>query len=78
MKLAKYLDEATALAEAFLTSINLTRNEITTGRDAWTVAHRSGIYDLTVRSDRTIVDAHVQTLLEAIFPKAIFKDKKVY
>ena len=54
-----------------------TRETIKTGRDAWTIAHRAGLtreaYD-----ERLGNDAHIQTALEAIFPNAVFKDKKVY
>ena len=56
----------------------LIANQVTTGRDAWTVAHRTGIaleaYDIS----RDITDAHIQTALQRIFPNAVFRDKKRY
>lgn len=52
-------------------------NMITTGRDAWAVAHRCGITEEAYR-DCDVTDAHIQTALKAVFPNAIFKDKKRY
>lgn len=51
--------------------------DIKTGQEAWTVAHLSGI-TREAYEDRAIIDAHIQTALESIFPNAVFKDKKVY
>jgi hypothetical protein len=55
----------------------LTAEAITTGRDAWTVAHRCGITGAAY-TDRTVTDGHIQTALEKVFPNAVFRDKKVY
>ncbi len=55
----------------------MTCADITTGKDAWTVAHRAGITN-EAYEDRSVVDAHIQTALESIFPNAVFRDKKVY
>lgn len=59
------------------TSPALTVNDIATGIDAWTVAHRSGITNAAYE-DRNAVDAHIQTALQSIFPNAVFKDAKRY
>ena len=56
---------------------HMTPDHILHGRDAWTVAHRAGI-TAEAYKDREVVDAHIQTALERIFPNAVFKDKKVY
>ena len=66
-----------AKAAEFLASYSYTCADILTGREAWAVAHKSGIYD-EVHGSRDILDAHVQTALEKIFPNAVFQDKKVY
>jgi len=50
---------------------------IKSGRDAWTVAHGAGIVDECYRVHKAH-DAHIQTALEAIFPYAVFRDKKHY
>ena len=54
-----------------------TRADVLNGIDAWTIAHRCGITN-DAYQDRDIVDAHIQTALEKIFPNCLFKDKKVY
>ena len=51
--------------------------DILTGSDAWTVANQSGILRLAYQNP-SITDAHIQTALEAIFPNAIFKNRKRY
>lgn len=56
---------------------NLTPQSISTGRGAWTIAHNCGI-TREAYNDRAITDGHIQTALEAIFPNAVFRDKKVY
>lgn len=50
---------------------------IDTGQLAWSVAHSCGITNEAYQ-DRTILDAHIQTALEKIFPNAVFKDAKRY
>ena len=57
---------------------NLIANQITTGLDAWTVAHNAGITLEAYDMSRDITDAHIQTALERIFPNAVFRDKKRY
>jgi len=56
-------------------TMNLRIEAITLGRDAWTVAHRAGITEEAYR-DRSVLDAHIQTALERIFPNATFGDRK--
>ena len=59
--------------------------DITTGSDAWVVAHRAGVtaycYGDTSRDMPGIpdcVDAHIKTALAAICPNAVFKDTYRY
>lgn len=59
------------------TKNKLSPKDVFLGRDAWTIAHRSGILELTYK-DPTIHDAHIQTALQKIFPNVKFLDKKVY
>jgi len=51
--------------------------DVVTGKEAWNVANAVGILSEAYK-DRTVIDAHIQTALEKLFPDAIFKDKKVY
>lgn len=78
MRLAAHLAEYTAKAESFLQSKGLSLSDIATGRDAWAVAHGAGITHHAYALSRDIVDAHIQTALESIFPRATFLDKKRY
>lgn len=52
-------------------------HDVKTGSDAWAIASRSGILHVAYQ-DRSVTDAHIQTALEAIFPNAVFKDRKRY
>jgi len=77
-----YFDKETvgrwkALANEYLIMRNLSRFEINTGVWAWSIAHRCGI-TREAYNDRKVVDAHIQTALETIFPNAVFKDAKRY
>lgn len=51
--------------------------DVVTGSDAWEVAHRCGI-TREAYEDRTVVDAHIKTVLAKIFPNAVFKDTYHY
>ena len=51
--------------------------DVVSGIDAWTTFRESGCQDIAY-SDRSVVDAHIQTAMEQIFPNVVFKDKKVY
>lgn len=64
-------------ALAYLAPRQHALGDVTTGRDAWTVAHQCGITG-EAYADRTVTDGHIQTALEKIFPNAVFRDKKVY
>lgn len=67
-----YLDQQrTPLGEG------VTRHTIQTGSGAWAIAHNAGV-TREAYADRSILDAHIQTALEKIFPNAKFKDRKVY
>lgn len=80
MRLSEQLPGYIALAEQWLASVapHLTRETIATGRDAWTVAHRAGITQAAYNEGRDVVDAHIQTALERVFPNAVFRDAKRY
>lgn len=65
------------MAEEYLSGMDMFREGILTGRDAWAIAHCSGITN-EAYEDRTVTDGHVQTALEVIFPNAVFLDRKVY
>lgn len=72
-------DRWRALVDSFIEKHNpdFHRHDVTHGIDAWTLAVAAGILR-EAYADQTIVDAHIQTVLEKIFPNAVFKDKKVY
>lgn len=74
----KTLERWERSASDFLACYGMEREEVTTGQDAWGVAHRTGIYREAIAMDASVVDAHVQTALERIFPNATFKDPKRY
>lgn len=78
IRLAAQVQDWTQRADAFLATRDLTRQQITTGRDAWTVAHACGFPTEAYAISRDIVDAHIQTALAQIFPAAVFKDAKRY
>lgn len=78
MKLAAHLADYRARAESFLQSKGLTLADVTTGRDAWAVAHNAGIASHAYALSRDVFDSHIQTALEAIMPNAVFQDKKRY
>jgi len=67
----------TKMAKEFLDARDISITSIETGVTAWLVAHKCGITDEAYK-DRTVTDGHIQTALEAIFPNAVFRDKKVY
>ena len=67
----------TCAAEDYLSGRDMFREGILTGRDAWEVAHRCGIVR-EAYADSSVVDAHIQTALEVIFPNAVFLDRRVY
>ena len=53
------------------------RLSVTSGWEAWNVFHHfkwSEIY----QQDRNVLDAHIQTALEKVFPNCVFLSKKVY
>lgn len=47
------------------------------GAEAWIIAHRVGITREAYK-DESVVDAHIKTALQKIFPNAVFKDKYSY
>lgn len=63
--------------EAVLSATGKTLEDVKVGRDAWYIAHYCGI-TTEAFSDRTVLDAHIQTALQEIFPKAVFRDRKRY
>ena len=79
MRLAKYMESWTGRVDGWLANNipGVTRDKVMTGRDAWTIAHRAGI-TAEAYQDRDVLDAHIQTALEHIFPAAQFHDAKRY
>ena len=73
----KTIERWTVQATDWLAPRNYTCTDIVTGVDAWTVASRCGITSEAYK-DRNVVDAHIQTALTRVFPRAVFKDKKRY
>jgi hypothetical protein len=59
------------------TNHDLELSAIVTEADAWAVASYAGI-TAEAYKDRTVTDGHIQSALERIFPKAVFKSRKVY
>ena len=78
MKLVEHLDHYTWLADLYLNGRKLTRQDVLTGRDAWNVSHRASITNHAYAQGRDVVDAHIQTALQRVFPNAVFKDAKRY
>jgi len=78
MKLSNKLEDYRNMAHDFLAAYGYSCSDVTTGLDAWTVAHRSGITADAYAISRDIKDAHIQTVLEQIFPNAVFRDSKRY
>ncbi len=71
------IESWTERAELFLSTIGHSCKAVKLGRDAWTVAHRTGITK-EAYLDHSVTDGHIQTALETIFPNAHFHDKKRY
>ena len=80
MKLAAYVTPWTEQAAQWLAdnAPSLTLQTIETGRDAWTVAHRAGLTREAYDISRDVTDAHIQTVLERVFPNAVFREAKRY
>ena len=68
-----------SMAETFLERAGDpgTTKDVYLGAEAWTIAHLSGITS-EAYADRSVVDAHIKTALEKIFPNANFKDRYSY
>ena len=66
------------MIDATLTRHGLTFDDVTEGWMAWRVAGKAGVLDDAYAISRDITDGHIQTVLEALFTRAVFKDKKVY
>jgi hypothetical protein len=82
-KMAKF-DTATvtrwaSMAETFLERAGDpgTTKDVYLGAEAWTIAHLSGITS-EAYADRSVMDAHIVTALQQIFPRANFKDRYSY
>lgn len=52
--------------------------DVTTGIDAWHVAHGAGISRHAYSQSRDVTDAHIKTVLQRIMPNAVFADKYRY
>ena len=82
MKLAEHLPRWTSICRDWLADGSRFADgqprhldDVLTGRDAWEIAHRSGIvrevYGLGVN------DSHIVTALRRIFPNAVFQGDRV-
>ena len=80
MRLAAHLPDFTTRVEQWFetNAPHLTREAVTAGRDAWFIAHRTGIVRASYDVGRDVVDAHIQTALQRIFPNVVFLDAKRY
>lgn len=78
MKLANKIPSWQKDCDAFLAERGFSRQDVKTGKDAWMVAHNVGICREAYEISRDIVDAHIQTALQQIFPNAVFQDPKRY
>ena len=80
MRLAEHIPAFTQAIDAWMEKNvpHLKREDIKTGKDAWTIAHRAGVMMQCYDLGRDIVDAHIQTMLQRIFPNAVFHDAKRY
>jgi hypothetical protein len=54
-----------------------TRKDVYLGAEAWVIARLAGITE-EAYEDRSVVDAHIVTVLKQIFPNAKFSDKYAY
>ena len=79
MKLAHQIEPWTGRIDGWLANNipGVTRHDIRTGVDAWTIFHRAGLTADAYRDGDTC-DAHIQTALTKIFPAAAFNDKCRY
>lgn len=67
------------MAGAWLAERGYTIEQITAGVDAWAVFARAiNTRDNNVYADRSVIDAHIQTALQQVFPNVVFKDAKRY
>ena len=55
-----------------------TLEDVKTGVDAWNIAYKLDIPKEAYHIDDSIVDAHIKTALQRIFPNAVFKDTYHY
>lgn len=78
MKLGHKLDEYRATIYYFLGQKGISPDEVRHGYQAWAIATQSGVAHDAYSLGRDIYDAHVQTVLERIFPKAVFQSPKKY
>jgi hypothetical protein len=65
------------MAEKWSTKSGIPLEEITTGAEAWRVAHSSGISADAYR-DPHITDAHIKMVLSKLMPYAKFNDRYSY
>jgi peptide deformylase len=52
-------------------------SDVKTGSLAWAIAHKTKITH-EAYEDNSVVDAHIKTVLQKIFPGAVFKDNYSY
>ena len=66
-----------AMVSDYANELNISIQDIKTGSEAWAIAHKVGITK-EAYEDRSVVDAHIKTVLQSIFPQATFLDKYSY
>ena len=64
-------------ADAYLTKTDYTIADVREGAHAWALANILG-FTREAYEDRTVVDAHIKTALQKVFPDAVFKDRYTY
>jgi len=67
----------TEMANDYLVRNGYDLSDVKMGVEAWDIANHVGILREAYQ-DRHILDAHIQTALEKIFPDCVFRDKKRY
>lgn len=78
MRLQSELPGWTRRVDDDLRLLGLGRGQILHGVDAWRIAHRTRITHDAYDMSRDVTDAHIQTALQRIFPRCVFKDPKRY
>jgi len=71
------VDRWTQMAKDYLGRYGYEMTDVKIGVEAWDIANHVGILREAYQ-DRSVIDAHIQTVLEKMFPQCVFRDKKRY